>query len=305
LDKKGNEKNLKFVGIFIAVVLLLAGIRHIFDVEIPSYDNLNAENLLPTEFDGQDVLDKGNSDADKSAILSEEKFEQSSVENDTCRHRVTLKDFGGKEPDITKFDSVNKNTALYRLSGKIWNYDECFADTQQQHLFAAQKFGIRPVKTHSDVMQLAKRYEVVSIEGSPFYVVDKLKYSVPYLIPSAKELLTEISFNFLDSLQSKGYKMYLPIVSSVLRTTSDVEQLKKRNRNATDDSCHSYGTTFDITYSRFMPLTGIPTPVDSAEWRSSELKLTLAEVIYDLRDKGKCFVKHERRQPCFHITVRY
>jgi hypothetical protein len=154
-------------------------------------------------------------------------------------------------------------------------------------------------------MQLAKRYEVVSIEGSPFYVVDKLKYSVPYLIPSAKELLTEISFNFLDSLQSKGYKMYLPIVSSVLRTTSDVEQLKKRNRNATDDSCHSYGTTFDITYSRFMPLTGIPTPVDSAEWRSSELKLTLAEVIYDLRDKGKCFVKHERRQPCFHITVRY
>lgn len=293
-DKKGL---LKFLGIFIGVILLFAGIRHLFDIPVPSYDHLKSENLLPTE------EDKNSADNDNATSPSEENPEENSEDVSASNPDISNKDT--IEPEITILDSVNKKTKLYSLSGKIWNYDECFADTQYQHNYAARKFGIEPVEKRSDVLALANQYKVVSIDNSPFFVVDDLKYSMPYLIPSAKELLTRISINFIDSLQSKGHKLYLPIVSSVLRTTSDVEKLRRRNRNATDDSCHSYGTTFDITYSRFMPLTGLQTPVDSAEWRDSELKLTLAEVIYDLRDQGKCFVKHEKKQPCFHITVRY
>ncbi len=294
MKTKDRRTTLKFIGIFMAVVLLLAGIRHLFDVGILSYDNLKATNLLPTETEKVDI--------DKEADESNPEKTDRPIPPDVKAKETAHDDKG---PEITIPDSINKNTRLYRMSGKIWNYDECFADTQQQHIFAANKFGINPVKCHDDVLEMANRHEVLNIEDSPFFVLDKLKYSMPYLVPSAKELLNDISINFLDSLRSKGYKPYLPIVSSVLRTTEDVEKLRKRNRNATDDSCHSYGTTFDITYSRFMPLTGIPTPVDSAEWRSDELKLTLAEVLYDLRMDGKCFVKHERKQPCFHITVRY
>ncbi len=289
-----KKRTIRFIGIFMIVMLLLAGIRHIFDVRIPSYEHLKAENLLPTEQNHNDadfdIAESVSSDSPKSEI-KEEPISNQSESDDSA-------------PEITVLDSVNKNTALFRQSGKIWNYDECFADTQQQHIYAAKKFGIRPVDSPSDVLSLASQYKVVSLQNSPFYVLDHLKYSMPYLVPSAKELLDEICINFLDSLHQKGYKLYLPIVSSVLRTKSDVAKLRKRNRNATDDSCHGYGTTFDITYSRFMPLTGVPTPVDSATWIRSELKLTLAEVIYDLRLEGKCFVKHEKRQPCFHITVR-
>lgn len=34
------------------------------------------------------------------------------------------------------------------------------------------------------------------------------------------------------------------------------------------------------------------------------LKLVLAQVIFDLKNEGRCYVKHERQQACFHITVR-
>lgn len=207
--------------------------------------------------------------------------------------------------DSLRRDSIRKrNTALFKKSGKIWDYDECLPDTQEQHITMAIKNGITPVATHKAIIWKAKNHQLVAISESPFFVVEKLDYSLPYLVPKAKELLTNISVNFIDSLKSKGYKPYLPIVTSVLRTTLDVRKLTRRNRNATENSCHSYGTTFDITYSRYMPLTGVPTPVDSAEWKRGELKIVLAEVLYDLRNQGKCFVKHEHRQPCFHITVR-
>lgn len=283
------------MAIFIVAMGLLAGLRHLFDISIPSYENLTTSTLLPTESEVEYVM---NDEMEKEYLETED------VSDEESGAEVIQENEEEKEPDITIPDSINKNTTLYRLSGKIWSYDECLADTQEQHIYAAKKYGIKPVYSHEEVTKLASKYKVVSISDSPFYVIDKLDYSMPYLVPSAKELLTKISVNFIDSLRSKGYPVYLPIVSSVLRTTSDVEKLKKRNRNATDDSCHSYGTTFDITYSRFMPLTGISTPVDSAEWKSSELKLTLAEVLYDLRAQGECYVKHEKRQPCFHITVR-
>ena len=35
-----------------------------------------------------------------------------------------------------------------------------------------------------------------------------------------------------------------------------------------------------------------------------DLKNMLAEIVDGLRDEGRCFVKHERRQACFHITAR-
>ena len=36
----------------------------------------------------------------------------------------------------------------------------------------------------------------------------------------------------------------------------------------------------------------------------ADLKAVLAEVLEAMRNEGKCWVKHERNQPCFHITAR-
>ncbi len=46
---------------------------------------------------------------------------------------------------------------------------------------------------------------------------------IPYLIPSAAQLLDTIGSNFLDSLTAKGLNPNKVIVTSVLRTQDDVK----------------------------------------------------------------------------------
>jgi hypothetical protein len=121
--------------------------------------------------------------------------------------------------------------------------------------------------------------------------------SIPYLVPRASVLLQRIGRSFMDSLCVKGVPMHKIIVSSVLRTEEDVKRLRRHNVNATEQSAHCHGTTFDITYARF-------TPVTAHEVGQDTLKMILAEVLRDFRENQQCYIKYERKQGCFHITVR-
>ncbi len=84
----------------------------------------------------------------------------------------------------------------------------------------------------------------------------------------------------------------------MLRTPSTVKRLRRINVNATSESSHQYGTTFDISYSRFI--------CDSINVNRSfeDLKNLLGEILYDLRQEGRCYVVFERKQSCFHVTAR-
>ena len=184
-------------------------------------------------------------------------------------------------------------------SSKVWSYPECFPDSNKVHITVAEEIGVAPMKTRQELEHNIRNHRLVSIASSPYYMVDELTHSVPYLIPQAQQLINTISINFMDSLISKGLPLHLPIVTSVLRTGSDIENLQKGNRNSVTNSAHQYGTTVDITYNRFQPLNGTePTRYND------NLKKTMAEVLYDLREQGLCYVKYERRQACFHLTVR-
>ena len=62
---------------------------------------------------------------------------------------------------------------------------------------------------------------------------------------------------------------------------------------------HRFGTTFDISYTRFM-LNRL-----GGTYRTQEdLKNLLAEVLFAMRNEGKIYVKYERSTGCFHITAR-
>jgi hypothetical protein len=169
---------------------------------------------------------------------------------------------------------------------------------------AAQKFGIMPVQNRMEAEVLVKQRKLVNICHSPFYAIDDLTHSIPYLVPRAQHLLNTICLNFIDSCHVKGLPIHLPIVTSVLRTTDDVASLQKRNKNATSNSCHCYGTTVDIAYNKFMPMTGTyESRAMLLRW-NEPMKMVLSEVLDDLRREGKCYVKYERKQGCFHLTCR-
>lgn len=183
----------------------------------------------------------------------------------------------------------------------VISYKRSFGDLNEKHLNIAQAIGIRPLASREEAEDM--REKLRHITTSERYAVDSLTHSIPYLIPGAANLLDSIGSNFLDSLESKGLNPNKVIVTSVLRTKDDVNRLRRRNGNASLNSAHFYGTTFDISWKRFQKIEdedGRPLQNVSAD----TLKLVLSEVLRDLKQADKCYIKYELKQGCFHITTR-
>jgi hypothetical protein len=174
------------------------------------------------------------------------------------------------------------------------NYKMAFPDSQSVQIVAANKWGVKPVKNREDAE--ARKKELVYVGESPYYHVDRLNSSIPYLVPRAAMLLQDIGQAFYDSLYMKGVPLNQLIVTSVLRTKEDVARLQRHNGNATDNSCHLYGTTCDICYNRYHAI--------GREVRNDTLKWVLSEVLRDIRQQDRAYIKYEVKQGCFHMTVR-
>ena len=200
-----------------------------------------------------------------------------------------------KEKDMTMKMNEPRN-----IRGVV-SYKRSFGDLNDAHLEAAKKIGVKPLKDREAAEKLGGK--VVEIKSGKLYQVDSLTHSIPYLVPKASTLLDSIGANFLDSLESKGLNPNQIIVTSVLRTQDDVKRLGKRNINASQNSAHVYGTTFDITYKRFHKVED-PDGRPMQDVRADTLKLVLSEVLRDLKKKEKCYIKYELKQACFHITAR-
>lgn len=181
------------------------------------------------------------------------------------------------------------------------NYRTAFPDGNDLQLEAAMKWGVKPVKDRDDAEKRMR--ELVYMGSSPYYHVDPLLRSIPYLVPRAAILLEDIGKAFFDSLQVKGIPLQRLVVSSVLRSEEDVRKLRYYNSNAMERSCHLYGTTFDIYYNSYRKVED-PDGPSRREVSNDSLKWVLSEVLRDMRDQNRCYIKYEVKQPCFHITVR-
>lgn len=199
-------------------------------------------------------------------------------------------------PYEVRFDSMPPGGRKLKINSLGGTLGRVFADSNKFHIEAAESHGIRPLHTLGDVWEQGTRLE--RLRTCEAYYLDELTHSLPYLTPRAHRLLTDIGLAFRDSLDSRGGGYYRIKVTSVLRTPALVKKLRRRNRNAVDTSAHLYATTFDISYLKFIcDSTDIPRTQE-------DLKNLLAEVIEAERRRGRCFVKYERKQSCFHITAR-
>ena len=180
-------------------------------------------------------------------------------------------------------------------------YPREFNDMNDTQLVVAQAVGVPPVEDWTAAEQMKK--QLVRLEENDLYALDPLTHSIPYLVPPAAALLSRIGRNFQDSLSSKGLNPNKVVVTSVLRTEEDVRQLRRGNINASENSTHRYGTTFDLSYwhyAKVPDLRGRP----YADVPVEQLRAVLGQVLKDLHDEGACYVKYEKKQTCFHVTVR-
>lgn len=178
-----------------------------------------------------------------------------------------------------------------------------FGDGNDTQLLAAQEFGIEPLKSRTDIDN-ALESTLIQVETSNVLFLETLTHSVPYLTKGAGNLLNTIATRFQEKLRDKGLAQYQIVVTSLLRTEDDVRRLRRVNSNAVSKSCHMYGTTFDIAYNCFHKVD-LHADFEGSDASHRVLVNMLGETLKELRDDGLCYVKYERRQPCFHITSRY
>ncbi len=308
--KKSRYSQPRFLITFFIVMGVFGAIRHVFSIDIPlkNFSNASASmaGLLAKNKnnDSQEEAIDYNEDGDydmEDSVDSNDEIDNNRKEWDT----VSLQDSILADSDSLEngnSGSIDVDSNKHCVS-RVWSYNDCFPDIQDVQLAAAQRNGIKPVKSRAQAEKLAQKHKLVNVHNSPFYMVDNLTHSMPYLVPKAQHLLNTISLNFIDSCSVKGMPVHLPIVTSVLRTTDDVNRLQKGNKNATTNSCHCYGTTVDIAYNKFAPIGSYDPKTKLTRW-NEPMKMILAEVLYDLREQGKCYVKYERKQGCFHLTCR-
>lgn len=263
-----SSKNRFLLG-FVVIVLILALIR----VAKPSV----AESCL-TKTEAVDSLKN-----DSAALLTED---DAALEAETSRSNSIFFDKDGKEVKHRIFS--------------VPHFGNTFPDQQDVQIKAANHYGVKPVQNRDEAEH--SKGALVYVGSNPFFYVDKLNNSIPYLVPRASVLLQDIGRAYFDSLQIKGIPLHKIIVTSILRTKDDVAKLRTRNGNATENSCHLYGTTFDVCYNRYKTVQTAKDP--RRQVRNDSLKWVLSEVLRDFRERGRCLVKYEVNQGCFHITVK-
>lgn len=198
-------------------------------------------------------------------------------------------------PFAAHYDSMPPGGVKMKINSVGGNLGRVFNDSNYRHLEAAGEIGISPIGSLESAWHAGR--PLVRLETCREYFLDNLTHSLPYLVPEAEALLRDIGAAFIDSLNARGGGSYRVKVTSVLRTEESVSRLRRVNRNATTTSAHIFGTTFDISYSKFI-CDSVTVP------RTQEdMKNLLGEVMKDMRDRGRCFVKYERKQGCFHVTA--
>lgn len=205
----------------------------------------------------------------------------------------TKSDAGHQTPDSFIEDT------MVSYPGRTFSYKAKFCDLQSKQEQAARAIGLRtPPQNRQEATKM--RSQLKLIQTNDHYIVDSLTHSIPYLVPAAAAELERIGEGFADILQRNGLPHYRFYVTSVLRTKDDIKHLQRSgNMNATTNSCHNYGTTFDLAYYRFNKVT-----CTREYMHQDNLKLVLGQVLLNEQRAGRIYVKYEHKQACFHITVR-
>ena len=178
-----------------------------------------------------------------------------------------------------------KETYSSKLKDKMPAYIESVAGT-----------GIVPCRNGKLIKSHPNLFKV---EDRRYYQIDHLDYSHPYLTQKGLALLNKIAENFGKKIASTDLHDSKFIVTSLTRSKENVRRLRRNNGNASERSAHLYGGCFDITYARFSNAKKYLSGNDVYR-----LKETLAEVIYELKKRDKCWAITEKNQPCFHVVCK-
>lgn len=164
-------------------------------------------------------------------------------------------------------------------------------DFNQKHISEAKKAGVGSLKDTCVLNMFVEKKALVKVLSDEGYIVGDMTHSFAYLTEDAVLALRKIGASFY---QASGDSSAFT-VSSLTRTESTQQKLRKRNANASKrESSHTFGVSFDISYIRYN---------GERAWNYEYTK-ALEGVLATMQKNGEILVLKERNQSCFHITVR-
>ena len=150
-----------------------------------------------------------------------------------------------------------------------------------------------------ELSQLSAVTGLTTVSSTSGYHVEDMTYAKPLLTKRGQAVLKTIASNFQKRLQDQGYQKRKLVITSMTRSRASQIKLARTNGNAAPRSAHLYGSTFDISYEKFRPVSGSKGKQPSKKVLQQTLEKTLAE----LKKKGTLVGIKEYRQPCYHITA--
>lgn len=278
----------RFLGSFCIIVIILTIVKCVF----PDVKRSRTERLALS-------AEKASSSVDSDSVRAASKIDSlaNTLEHSDNKDNTASNNANSISP--SRFFNADGTPVKHRIYS-VQCFKDAFPDSNSIQLQAAMKYGVNPVVNRQEAE--GRKKELVYVGANPYFYIDRLRSSIPYLIPRASKLLQMIGENFYDSLQIKGIPLHKIIVTSVMRSKDDVTKLRGRNGNATQNSCHLYGTTFDVCYNRYKTIED-PEGPPRHKVRNDTLKWVLSEVLNDIRKQQKCYIKYEVHQGCFHITA--
>ena len=164
---------------------------------------------------------------------------------------------------------------------------------------SAKLNGIKVCRDEKELKRRISEGKLVKVKSGNNYIVEKMTFSYPCVTKDGKILLDEIARRLREKASQKGLSGVRFFITSMTRKADNIKSLRRYNHNASSNSPHLYGNTFDISYKRFIARKWILTNCDK-----KFLKEALAEVIMQLRTENKCWATYEKVQNCYHVVVR-
>ena len=201
------------------VVLLLALVRVIFPgVAKPKVAAAGAADSTLVA-----AKDSAASDASSAEISDASADAEGNVAEDLKKDELSVMPDTAQSGKPSIFFDKDGKEVKHRIFS-VPHFGNTFPDQQDVQILAATKHGVKPVQNRLEAEN--SKGQLVYVGSNPFFYVDKLNNSIPYLVPRASVLLQDIGRAYFDSLQIKGIPLHKIIVTSILRTKDDVAKLQ-------------------------------------------------------------------------------
>lgn len=192
--------------------------------------------------------------------------------------------------NIIKVHCIDYKQGVYskKLNSKIPDYLEY-----------SKLSGIKKCRDEGELKERVIEGKLVEITDGTGFVISEMSHSYPFLTRNSQDLLKEIGKRFREKISGTRLRGSKFKITSLTRTTEKLKSLKEINSNTSPNSPHLYGNAFDISYLRFNTRKLFITYCDK-----KFLKEALAEVIWELMEKNRCWATYEIKQNCYHVVSR-